>query len=488
MKRLMLRVGSPRRLAAVLPVAVLAVAVALAVGGSSGAKPPPPNPEHFNCYGIVVLDAGSNPTVSLKDQFGSRSGVKVFRKSPPGGHTFCNPVQKSAGTVKNKKDHLRCYPLNVTATSKTKRVLLSNQFHMFSANVNLTPRQLCVPSAKAIDPAVPPSQAFKTEHFLCYRINALPGAGVYPPRNVKLLDQFGSTYSVSVSRPSTLCAPVAKNGKAVKNGVKHLACYGYTQSRPVKTIRVLNQFGPERLRTTSPQSLCLPTTKTLPKLDHFNCYRVGVLSAGQNLAVSLNDQFRKLAGVPVIRKDQAGRDTFCNPVKKNEETIRNRTNHLRCYVVNVPATAKTRKVLLSNQFHMFSANVNLTPRQLCVPSGKAIDPAVPPNQKFTTEHFVCYTITPLATPGINLYPTRTVQLQDQFGPPYGATVSKPSSLCAPVAKNGKAVKNGVEHLACYGYTQQRPPKTIRVLNQFGPERLQTNLAQRLCLPTTKKLL
>ena len=76
-------------------------------------------------------------------------------------------------------------------------------------------------------------------------------------------DQFGSIYSVTVSRPSTLCTPVAKNGKAVKNGVQHLACYAYTKQRPQKTIRVRNQFGLERLRTKPPHTLCLPTAKKL---------------------------------------------------------------------------------------------------------------------------------------------------------------------------------------------------------------------------------
>jgi hypothetical protein len=476
-----------RRLAVGLPIAVVAVVVALALGGSSGAGVPPPKPEHFNCYGIGVLKAGHDQTVSLNDQFASRSGVKVFRRDPAGRDTFCNPVRKNGEPFKNQKDHLRCYAINVPTTSKTKKVLLSNQFHMFSANVSLTPRQLCLPSAKAIDPAVPPSQTFKTEHFLCYGIKPLPGTGVYPTRKVKLDDQFGKTYSVTVSTPSTLCTPVAKNGTPVKNGVQHLACYGYSKARPSKTIRTRNQFGVERLQTKSPQSLCLPTIKTLPTLEHFNCYGVDVLSAGKNPTVSLRDQFNNTPAVPVIRKD-GDRDVFCNPVQKNAEAVRNKSDHLRCYAINVPATSEPRRVLLSNQFHQFRANVSLESQRLCVPSAKAIDPAVPPNQTFRTEHFVCYGITPLATPGTNVYPSRSVLLKDQFGSPYPVTVAKPYALCAPAKKNGNAVRNSVEHLACYRYSKARPQKTIRVRNQFGLEQLRTKSPHTLCLPTAKKLL
>jgi hypothetical protein len=223
-----------------------------------------------------------------------------------------------------------------------------------------------------------------------------------------------------------------------------------------------------------------------PKLEHFNCYALTVLKVGKNPAVKLTDQFGDRNG-KVTRRDPK-RDALCNPVQKSGEPLVNKRDHLRCYRLNAPVEPKTTQVWLRNQFHLFRAEVNLTsPPRLCLPTAKAVNPKQPPTKpRFRTEHFLCYPLKPIETPGIKPFEGGDPKLKDQFLT-HAPTVKNPNALCTPVAKNGRALNNSVEHLVCYPYKKRGKTVTVNVRNQFGLEKLRTAFAHTLCVPTTKDL-
>ena len=221
-----------------------------------GVLPAQPLLEHFECYTVPQSNLGT-VGVQLKDQFGSRD-AKVKRG---GGGELCNPVRKNKEPkVRNTHDHLRCY-LTDSAAAVDRTVLLRNQFGPFSGRV-LAPTTLCVPSTKQEVPTGPPpqpaKQSFAIDHFQCYKLQA---NGNYAARTLDLRDQFG-TRTVTVKAPSRLCAPVAKNGKAIKHRVRHLVCYKPTpQAKVSKRVSVHNQFGGELYKTVAVGRVCVPTLK-----------------------------------------------------------------------------------------------------------------------------------------------------------------------------------------------------------------------------------
>jgi hypothetical protein len=215
-----------------------------------------------------------------------------------------------------------------------------------------------------------------------------------------------------------------------------------------------------------------------PLLEHLECYTVPKSTLG-TVNVNLKDQF----GSRAAKVDRGGGGELCNPVRKNSEPeVRNRHDHLRCYLTD-PATVVNRAVLLRNQFGPFSGRV-LASTTLCVPSTKQEvptgPPPQPPKQTFVVDHFQCYKLQ-----ANGKYATRTLNLKDQFGT-RTVTVKAPSRLCAPVAKNGKPIKHRVRHLVCYRPTPQaQVSKRVSVHNQFGGELFRTVTVGRVCVPTLK---
>ena len=228
-------------------------------GLQHGFRPATARLEHFTCYSAPPSTKVRPRSVTLTDQFGSRT-TKVRR-----GISLCNPARKGREpAVVNKRDHLRCYATDRGPLSGV-TVLLRNQFGPFQADVR-APSSLCLPSTKQIvkkgNPP-PPKGAFRLDHFQCYAIRP---AGSFKSRTVPVRDQFG-TRKLSVSRPFQLCAPVKKNRTIVKNPVQHLVCYRASRAKKIgRRVSVHNQFGGEITNTKFLNQLCVPTLKVVRKL------------------------------------------------------------------------------------------------------------------------------------------------------------------------------------------------------------------------------
>jgi hypothetical protein len=225
-----------------------------------GIRPASARLEHFACYTAPSPKGFKQRSVTLTDQFESRT-TNVLK-----GTVLCNPARKGAEpAVLNKHDHLRCYQTDrgpiVGAT-----VLLRNQFGPFQADVREA-NGLCLPSTKQIvkgkKPPRPPKQTFKVDHFQCYRIRP---SGNFKARTVSIRDQFGAR-KVTLGKPFQLCAPTTKNRSVVRDPVDHLVCY---RARPAKAVRkrvsIHNQFGGELTATKRVDQVCVPSIKAVRKL------------------------------------------------------------------------------------------------------------------------------------------------------------------------------------------------------------------------------
>jgi hypothetical protein len=239
---------------------------------------------------------------------------------------------------------------------------------------------LCALAALAGAAALPSTAAAQAlaglDHYQCYQLKSAA-----LKRTVKLKDQFGSRAG-SVSARTTLCAPVSKNGGAVKDKRSHLACYA-TKSKAFRSFQVTvkNQFTQgDVLNVVSVDSLCLPTGKRNPaghpapiptKLDHYLCYDVKPVQPPPPQSVTLKDQFgssQRRTTTPVL---------LCTPVSKDGGKVLNRRAHLVCYKLAPNVAALNKRVTLSNQFEPNATTVVLDSRTLCVPSLKRITPRKP---------------------------------------------------------------------------------------------------------------
>jgi hypothetical protein len=214
---------------------------------------------------------------------------------------------------------------------------------------------------------------FKLDHYLCYSIKPTSG---FRRKTVSVLDQFRPARKTYAVRPDLLCNPASKNESKVRNLRGHLLCYAtrVAGTFPTRTVSVANQFGTVRLTLTRPNSLCLPSGKSIrpsvkaprPRgLDHFQCYPVKPLTEPKKIGtVGVGDQFDKgkyaVVATPI---------RLCNPASKNKSLVVNKRDHLLCYVVDPLQPVESKDVFVVNQFgRLFASTV--APRQLCVPSIK----------------------------------------------------------------------------------------------------------------------
>ena len=216
--------------------------------------------------------------------------------------------------------------------------------------------------------------SFRLNHFQCYGVD--PGSA-FKPRTVALADQFGRSKAL-VSQLTTLCAPVRKNGGAVRNARAHLVCYPITRKPAFRSRKVVitNQFEKgTRLVVVRPVQLCLPTGKAVlpgpsPQpvkgLDHYQCYVVKPARKLRERRVSLLDQFGKSRPI-VVRMV-----SLCAPVRKNTVPIRNKRDHLVCYQLRSTQTFRSRHVGIVNQFGKADLTV-VSPERLCLPSLKRLN-------------------------------------------------------------------------------------------------------------------
>lgn len=216
-------------------------------------------------------------------------------------------------------------------------------------------------------------------HFTCYEIKpftftAVPG--------VSLVDQFGST-TVTVNRPTKLCAPADKNDEdpAAPSDPDHLT--GYRIRNPaIRSVdqTIVNQFGTLHLDVTKTDLLFVPTAKSVaapappepadPAIDHFQCYKVkrtrGTAKFVKIVGVKVDDQFGS-GTIDLLRPKH-----LCAPAnKRNEEPgAELHPDHLLCYKVKAPAPFAQKQVWLGNQFGPHNQLTLIRRQEFCVPSLK----------------------------------------------------------------------------------------------------------------------
>jgi len=104
-------------------------------------------------------------------------------------------------------------------------------------------------------------------HLECYSIK--PAAGQrFERRTVDVETQFGTHTAVIVKKPHRLCLPAKKTGGGVDplppTAVPHFLCYKVKfRFREKHDVRLTDQFGTIRERTSKPQLLCTPVVKTV---------------------------------------------------------------------------------------------------------------------------------------------------------------------------------------------------------------------------------
>ncbi|HZR81875.1 MAG TPA: penicillin acylase family protein [Candidatus Binatia bacterium] len=210
----------------------------------------------------------------------------------------------------------------------------------------------------------------------------------------------------------------------------------------------------------------------LPALDHYKCYRARNLTPFARRTVTLAGDFETKSTL-VLRPD-----SICNPVDANGAGIQDATAHLECYRVRdasgQPPSA-TRTVDATDE--LGERSLALTkPVSLCVPSTKdGVASAL------RLDDFECYR----AARPVPRFARRSVALTDQFESS-NATLLRPDTVCAPVARDGGAIADPDGHLTCYRL-QERPPfggRQVTTENDLGGEVLQASRAVSLCVPST----
>jgi hypothetical protein len=213
------------------------------------------------------------------------------------------------------------------------------------------------------------------------------------------------------------------------------------------------------------------------RLDHFQCYRVDPTTPFEPRRVALTDQFGRSRAVALRLFN------LCAPVRKNRTLPRNREAHLACYTLRRQRFA-IRQVAVTNQFQRSGRLAVVRPSELCLPTGKTLEPDVRPRPVEGLDHYQCYLVRPLTRTRVD-----PPVLVDQFGrsrPAVGPAVR----LCAPVRKNRTVPRNRREHLVCYQLQPREPfqPRAATIVNQFGFARLVVARPEWLCLPSLKRLL
>jgi hypothetical protein len=208
----------------------------------------------------------------------------------------------------------------------------------------------------------------------------------------------------------------------------------------------------------------------------FACDRVDPSSPIPSRGVVVQDQF----GIAKTVTTQLVQ--LCAPARFGGGVFVNPRAHLACYLLKQrPFVSRT--VVISNTFESAAQFKVLRPIQLCLPSGKSVQPSPPPAPVKGLSHYQCYAVEAQKP----LTPRRVVFV-DQFGK-VSAVVLSATSLCAPVSKNKSPVYNKATHLVCYPFkaVPAFQGKHLTLTNQFGSPRLAAFRRDSICLPSVKRL-
>jgi len=104
-------------------------------------------------------------------------------------------------------------------------------------------------------------------HLECFSIKPAPGQR-FESRIVDVETQFGVHTAVVVKKPQRLRLPAKKTGGGTDplppTAVPHFLCYKVKiRFRAKQDVRLTDQFGTLRERTSKPQLLCTPVVKTV---------------------------------------------------------------------------------------------------------------------------------------------------------------------------------------------------------------------------------
>jgi hypothetical protein len=214
-------------------------------------------------------------------------------------------------------------------------------------------------------------------------------------------------------------------------------------------------------------------------------------------SVSLEDQFD--SGGPVAHT-VVTTSGLCLPANKNSEGVVDAVTHLQSYKLkNDPPHTPQTKLAVVNQFGALVLDTVKTERLLVPAAKNLLAPVAEPNNNLhNVDHFKCYKVR--VTRQFPKFPRGVqVSLQEQFENKV-YDVKRPTRLCNPVDKNGEGIKNPNGHLLCYKVAIARKINGLRVdqgkhtqrlgvytNTQLGPSRLDTKVAQELCVPSIKNV-
>jgi hypothetical protein len=218
------------------------------------------------------------------------------------------------------------------------------------------------------------------------------------------------------------------------------------------------------------------------RVDHFKLWKVD--EVGFQMPVTLKGQFDRRKWAAQIESVQY----IGNPVRKNNEPIRNPNTHLVAYFLKQADKPGPRRwVTLANQFG--DARWRLSdPVFLLVPAGKAFPPRVPAKPAAgLLDHFLCYLVhKPTAF-------QKNLTLVDQFDLKRETveriTELEPAFFAVPVEKNGEKIVNAKTHLAIYDITPHetaQPPFTVATQDQLRGGTLKATESMLLAVPSEKK--
>ena len=139
-----------------------------------------------------------------------------------------------------------------------------NQFHPQGILVDVTKRdRLIVPSTKSFSgPPAPPTPPF-IDHFECYKVKLTPGQPKLGHILVSTVtDQIG-TFSLELTRPIRLCAPVNKNNESpgAETHPDHLFCYKTKAVGLNLNPFLADQFGTRQWELIHRREFCVPSLK-----------------------------------------------------------------------------------------------------------------------------------------------------------------------------------------------------------------------------------
>jgi hypothetical protein len=248
---------------------ILAGVGATLIAGSTGAPAAASaGPQHYLCYTATAKKGFTIPPgVKLVNVFSTAGFSPTF--GPAQYH--CNPAQKTVNgaifPITNPDWHYLCF--RIATKQPANRGTVTNQFGS-ALLVIRTPVTFCVPSWKSLTgpPNQNPNQPPGADHYTCYPVSYVKGAGTFkPPASVQVSDEFSATAAVTVKvgAPQVLCVPTEKilpTGFAypVNNPSLYYTCFRVSPTPIKNPVYDQNQFGTGTVTIKATKWLCLPST------------------------------------------------------------------------------------------------------------------------------------------------------------------------------------------------------------------------------------